>query len=55
MQKLIDYLEELLISMGILSFSVAGFTVSLTAGLMLTSIGLLFGAYMVIKFKEMDH
>lgn len=51
--KLLEYLEEVLIMLGFLFFIAFGYAVSLKIGLLITGIVFICASFTVIKFKKM--
>lgn len=49
---IVDYLEEILVIVAIISFIIFGFLGSFKLGLLSITLGFLFLAYLVTKYKE---
>lgn len=52
LNSIIDYLEEILVIVAIISFITFGFLCSFKLGLLCITLGFIFLAYLVTKYKE---
>lgn len=52
MNKILDYLEEILIAIAIISFSMSGFFYGVAIGLQTTALSTAIGSFIVMKYKK---